>query len=231
MPQQPQIPPALQSQQHQPQSIPPSAPSSTTATARPATTAAPFYRHRDTYIHGNPSSPPTATANAPPSDLDSQSYVPSVEDTFSEGDDEYEYDEQGNVRLDALGRPVMFRRGLRSEGSEEMGEAEMERERMHTRRYGAQSGYAALPPPGTTDGGAQPLYGAGGFGTTGGVVAGSGAGSGVALNYDRVGAVDYSGAGYGSGWEGMQRHHHPTRLSDVLEEDERSRTSPSRASR
>jgi hypothetical protein len=28
----------------------------------------------------------------------------------------------------------------------------------------------------------------------------------------------------------MPRHHHPTRLSDVLEEDERSRTSPSRAS-
>ena len=41
---------------------------------------------------------------------------------------------------------------------------------------------------------------------------------------------DYSGPGYGSGWEAMPRHHHPTRLSDVLEEDERSRTSPSRAS-
>ncbi|KAF2440443.1 hypothetical protein P171DRAFT_367987, partial [Karstenula rhodostoma CBS 690.94] len=42
-------------------------------------------------------------------------------------------------------------------------------------------------------------------------------------------APDYSGDGYGSEWVGM-RHHHPTRLSDVMEEDERSRTSPSRAS-
>ncbi|KUI73095.1 hypothetical protein VM1G_08746 [Cytospora mali] len=38
---------------------------------------------------------------------------------------------------------------------------------------------------------------------------------------------DYSGGGYDApGWETMPRHHHPTRLSDVLEEDEtRSRTS------
>lgn len=44
------------------------------------------------------------------------------------------------------------------------------------------------------------------------------------------GAVDYSGAGWG-GWDSVTpRHRHPTRLSDVLEEDERSRTSPSRAS-
>ncbi|KAH6981825.1 hypothetical protein BKA56DRAFT_672623 [Ilyonectria sp. MPI-CAGE-AT-0026] len=38
---------------------------------------------------------------------------------------------------------------------------------------------------------------------------------------------DYSGTGYGApGWETVPRHHHPTRLSDVIEEeDERSRTS------
>ena len=44
---------------------------------------------------------------------------------------------------------------------------------------------------------------------------------------------DYSGEGYGSGpgWEAVPRHHHPTRLSDVLEEDERSRTSASQVSR
>ncbi|UKZ95471.1 uncharacterized protein TrAFT101_010309 [Trichoderma asperellum] len=37
---------------------------------------------------------------------------------------------------------------------------------------------------------------------------------------------DYSGQGYGNaGWETVPRHHHPTRLSDVIEEDdERSRT-------
>ncbi|RYO89469.1 hypothetical protein DL766_009539 [Monosporascus sp. MC13-8B] len=46
---------------------------------------------------------------------------------------------------------------------------------------------------------------------------------------------DYSGAGYSSGWEEMEqmpRHHHPTRLSDVIEEDdERSRTSASQGGR
>ena len=42
--------------------------------------------------------------------------------------------------------------------------------------------------------------------------------------------ADYEGRGYGAGWEAMPRHHHPTRLSDVQEEDEISRTSPSRAS-
>lgn len=45
-------------------------------------------------------------------------------------------------------------------------------------------------------------------------------------------AVDYSGSDWGSTWESVTpRHHHPTRLSDVLEEDEPSRTTPSRASR
>ncbi|KAJ5124144.1 uncharacterized protein N7515_007969 [Penicillium bovifimosum] len=45
------------------------------------------------------------------------------------------------------------------------------------------------------------------------------------------GTADYTGAGWGPGWESMTpRHRHPTRLSDVLEEDEPSRTSPSRAS-
>ena len=42
--------------------------------------------------------------------------------------------------------------------------------------------------------------------------------------------VDYSGSGWGN-WDSVTpRHRHPTRLSDVLEEDERSRTSASRAS-
>ncbi|KAK3935239.1 hypothetical protein QBC46DRAFT_423378 [Diplogelasinospora grovesii] len=47
------------------------------------------------------------------------------------------------------------------------------------------------------------------------------------------GAPEYSGQGYAApGWETMPRHHHPTRLSDVIEEDdERSRTSASQVSR
>ncbi|KAL7621433.1 hypothetical protein AAE478_008755 [Parahypoxylon ruwenzoriense] len=44
-------------------------------------------------------------------------------------------------------------------------------------------------------------------------------------------APDYSGSGYTMPWEDMgPRHHHPTRLSDVIEEeDERSRTSASQS--
>lgn len=43
--------------------------------------------------------------------------------------------------------------------------------------------------------------------------------------------VNYYGAGYGPGWEGIARHHHPTRLSDVVEEEERTHTSASVRSR
>ncbi|KAK4145787.1 uncharacterized protein C8A04DRAFT_35596 [Dichotomopilus funicola] len=43
---------------------------------------------------------------------------------------------------------------------------------------------------------------------------------------------EYSGQGFAvPGWETMPRHHHPTRLSDVMEEDERSRASVSHVSR
>ncbi|KAI3341037.1 hypothetical protein F4824DRAFT_486904 [Ustulina deusta] len=46
-------------------------------------------------------------------------------------------------------------------------------------------------------------------------------------------APDYTGSGYSAvGWEEIPQHHHPTRLSDVLEEEEeRSRTSASQRSR
>ncbi|KAI1778960.1 hypothetical protein F4818DRAFT_235341 [Hypoxylon cercidicola] len=44
-------------------------------------------------------------------------------------------------------------------------------------------------------------------------------------------AADYSGSGYSAPWDDLgPRHHHPTRLSDVLEEEEeRSRTSASQS--
>ncbi|KAL1907494.1 hypothetical protein Sste5344_006685 [Sporothrix stenoceras] len=51
--------------------------------------------------------------------------------------------------------------------------------------------------------------------------------------YTTPSPADYSGQGFaGPGWETIPRHHHPTRLSDVIEEDdERSRTSASQVSR
>lgn len=61
----------------------------------------------------------------------------------------------------------------------------------------------------------------------------SGASAPTQAPYPPTSAADYTGAGWGpgTGWESVTpRHRHPTRLSDVLEEDEHSRTSPSRAS-
>jgi hypothetical protein len=47
-------------------------------------------------------------------------------------------------------------------------------------------------------------------------------GTGYGGNGGSIGYGGSGGVGIGSGWEGYQRHHHPTRLSDVLEEDERA---------
>ena len=150
-----------------------------------------FYQHEGSVLQG----PGRVT------EADERSYVPSIGDTLSEED--YDLDENGEVRHDAQGQPIQSRRGLGSEGSDEYDvQDQLERERMYGRSYGSSmSGveYGSSPP-------AAPSRQA------------------------PEGPVDYSGTGFGTGWEAMPRHHHPTRLSDVLEEDERSRTSPSRAS-
>lgn len=52
-------------------------------------------------------------------------------------------------------------------------------------------------------------------------------------DYGATGAAAAYGAGgvsIGTRWEGIPRHHHPTRLSDVLEEDERATVSDGRRS-
>ncbi|KAL8981900.1 MAG: hypothetical protein Q9177_005435 [Variospora cf. flavescens] len=135
-------------------------------------------------------------------EADERSYVPSVPDTNSQED--YELNSNGEVRRDDQGQPIPYRGDLGSDDSDEYDvQEQLERERMYGQRYG--SGMTGVE------------YGSGSTAT-------SGAPSQVA---------DYSGSGYGtaSGWEAVPRHHHPTRLSDVLEEDERTnRTSPSRAS-
>ena len=148
-----------------------------------------FYQHAGTAIH--PQDPPTSAPEA-----DERSYVPSVSPTVSQ--DEYELDSNGEVRRDPTGNPIIARRGLGSEDSDEYNvRDQLERERMLGQSYG--SGMSGVE------------YGSGPTATT------------------TEPPVDYEGRGYGS-WEAAPRHHHPTRLSDVMEEDERSRTSPSRAS-
>ena len=169
--------------------------------------SAPFYQHQGTALHGEDRSRPA--------EPDERSYVPSVDDTISE--EEYELDAHGQVRRDSLGQPIISRRGLGSEDSDEYDvQEQLERERVHGQRYGSGiSGVEYGRGPTVTAGGTRPrpLF--------------------QALD-EQVGDVGFGGSGggggYGPGWEAVPRHHHPTRLSDVLEEDERSRGTPSRAS-
>lgn len=136
---------------------------------------------------------------------DERSGVTSHGEETSEGDEEYAIDEYGNYILDQSGRRVPFR-ALRERDSDEFDvQEDRRREIEHLQRYGT----AATDPSS--------------YATT------STAGPSQQGGYVTTNVPDYSGAGYGSEWMGM-RHHHPTRLSDVMEEDERSRTSPSRAS-
>ena len=134
------------------------------------------------------------------SEGDERSYVTSAGDTLSEED--YDLDENGEIQRDAHGHPILSRRGPGSEDSDEYDvQEQLERERMYGRSYG--SGIAGVE------------YGSGPPAVPG---------------RQESSAPDYSGSGFGAGWEALPRHHHPTRLSDVLEEDERSRATPSRAS-
>ena len=164
---------------------------STVTTTRPG--ASSFYQHEGTSLQGQSRIP----------EPDERSFVPSVEDTLSEED--YELNENGEVRRDAQGRPIRGTARLGSDDSDEYDvQEQLERERMFGRSYGSSMS---------------------------GVEYGSGPTTTAGRSTSQDAPADYTGSGFGAGWEAIvPRHHHPTRLSDVLEEDERSRTSPSRAS-
>lgn len=205
-----------------------------------------FYRHppAQTFLHSRESSTSTThptqevPPSAPPPPVPGQqglreqgSYVSS----HASDDTEYEIDEHGNLRLDAHGRPVVIHSGRSapapetglppsvtirsrpaqgssstapesvgggiSEISDEFSAADpadVAREREHAAHYGLSAPSPPLEAPSLPPTSAQAIA-------------------------ERVYAepVDYEGGGY-EGW--TSRHHHPTRLSDVLEEDERSRT-------
>lgn len=205
----------------QPTSQPPSSSNTSTylrygpaipITQQPATQQSSFYQHESASL--NPEDPDPRIHTEP----DDRSYV--TNDTLSE--DDPELDENGEIR-----RPFQRRQGFGSEDSDEYDVQEaLERERMYGQRYGTSSGIAGVEygrgpttaVSGSNNNGARPRPDAAGYG------------SGSAQQGAQAAPGGYDGSGYGPGWEAMPRHHHPTRLSDVLEEDERSRTSPSRAS-
>ncbi|KAL8729735.1 MAG: hypothetical protein Q9166_004564 [cf. Caloplaca sp. 2 TL-2023] len=207
---------AAQSAAHQASSgsNPPSAPGGTYLRYGPAATittnsseqpSPSFYQHEgSSLLHETHQQ----QAGGPIPEADERSYVPSVTDTNSQ--EEYEMTSNGEIRRDSLGQPIPYRGApgddLGSEDSDEYDvQDQLERERIHGQRYGiGASGIAGVEYGGGDTGGAQGQQ-----------------------------AADYSGSGYGAApeWGAVPRHHHPTRLSDVLEEDERTnRTSPSRAS-
>jgi hypothetical protein len=173
------------------------------------TSGAGFYQHQGTgtaLLREEPGQRPRTTEG------DERSYVPSV-DTLSEED--YELDAQGYPRRDVEGQPRLAR-----QVSDDSDEFNVDEQLARERAYGVRYGSAVS---GVEYGTGSTAIAGGGFG--GPSTLGVGGGRAGTTN---GGTVDYSGSGYG--WESVPRHHHPTRLSDVLEEDERSRTSPSRAS-
>ncbi|KAM0556879.1 hypothetical protein ACHAPJ_005552 [Fusarium lateritium] len=175
-------------------------------------------RHQSSRAQGayqaeyGPGYPPETTSspqNQPPTTSAGEQYrqqggglqAPVSEGGYSEG--EYVIDANGNFLLDAQGNKIPFA-GPPSTYSGSDDEAE---------EYATPA--TTNPPSGKQD---SPSTSAGG---------GQGQGQWTGAYSD---PQDYSGQGYGTpGWETVPRHHHPTRLSDVMEEeDERSRASTSR---
>jgi hypothetical protein len=137
-------------------------------------------------------------------------------DATSYSDTEYDIDPSGQIRRDSRGNKIRYSDPHSDDGSDEMDvAAERERELAHLRQYGHApvSGVEYVP------------------GTSSAPVAGPSSRPDIGYEGGQ-GAVDYSGQGYGADpWVSFPRHYHPTRLSDVLEEDERSRTSAGPVSR
>ncbi|CEI60773.1 unnamed protein product [Fusarium venenatum] len=156
--------------------------------------------------------PPEATSSPqhqPPATSANSQYrqqglqAPMSEGGYSEG--EYVIDANGNFLLDAQGNKIPF---AAPPSTYSGSDAEAE-------EYATPA--TTVPPSGKQD---SPSTSTGG---------GSG-GNGGQWTGTHPEPQDYTGQGYGTpGWETVPRHHHPTRLSDVMEEeDERSRASTSR---
>jgi hypothetical protein len=172
---------------------------------QPATTSQFYQQHQGISLH--PVAPPGRSEHDP-------SYGPSVPSEGAFSEEEYEIDSQGQFIRDSRGNKVRYQAVASDDGSDDYDvTVERQRELANLQRYGQVTGVE---------------YGRGSTATTGRVQPPTSHPAST-----EPGAPDYTGQGYGSGpgWEAVPRHHHPTRLSDVLEEDERSRTSASQVSR
>lgn len=204
-----------------------------------------FYQHapQETFLHSPQSTGQSgAEARTPtqaqhPQDVRSE---PSYVGSMSEAGTEYNQDQQGNIRYDSNNRPIPARRpsdqsrrdntptiaaGSRhrapSQSSDDYDtEADVRRERELAARYGSSQ-----PPQQQTQGNGSNNTSTIPFAPSAPTIPSTSAEAMRSYSPPTSGAgdPDYEGQGYG-GWETLQtRHHHPTRLSDVLEEeDERS---------
>ena len=126
-------------------------------------------------------------------------------DDMSEGEAEYPQHSNGNVRVDDQGRPLVFRHNVQSDETDESydTEADIRREQELAAQYGG-SILPEAPAVPSTSAQAMANY------------------APTATGGAQAGRPDYEGSGYGGQqYDSLQtRHHHPTRLSDVLEEEE-----------
>jgi hypothetical protein len=187
-------------------------------TSSGAPTSSGFYNQANTHLESGPT---------PPINMDDGSYVPSQsEEWLSEQDEEYEMDERGQIVHDAQGNPIPYRRGLHrirsGEESDEFDHAEdARREQELVQQYGSSTAvsYPAVPAPSSSR--VQQTYSTATSGPSMRPPQSS-APAAAAVPTSRP-AADYSGSGYSPPWE--VTHHHPSRLSDVLEMDEEERQS------
>lgn len=210
----------------------PGQPSAIRTTASPPT----FYQHPTSFLH----SEAQANANAPATSgaSDAPSYVHSEEAFSSEHDEEdYEYDEHGQIRRDGVGRPIIHRRGhnLTDEDDDLDINDELEREARLLEQYGSAVQYPPVPAPTSTYVNAIPSVAGPSRPPGSSAPPAEGHQVASASAYSNLPPADYEGKDYEDGafdtWDRINHFH--SRLSEIPEqdEDERSRISEQSAKR
>ncbi|RKF58711.1 hypothetical protein OnM2_066018 [Erysiphe neolycopersici] len=138
----------------------------------------------------------------------------SLEDYSDQEEDEYEMDSQEDVESKNFGNSASYQSELDYIRGSEQYESDMERLRQYGRVPDVEYGRGIQVT-------AEYLQNPGSYSVPD-----------IEIG-DTADYTDLDQQGYSSGpeWSNVPRHHHPTRLSDVMEEDERSRTSASQISR
>ncbi|SMR64641.1 unnamed protein product [Zymoseptoria tritici ST99CH_3D1] len=184
-----------------------------------ATEAQQFYHQPQTSTHDLPGSNPAQSAHRSHSTYD---------DDYSENPTEYIIDSAGTFQRDAQGRPIVYQGPAHQRSHQQQQqhqpvspeeseddfdtEADVRREQEHAARYGAGGNtQSMIPPPEAPSVPATSAQAMQGYEAT--------AGAGEEEDEDGE-RPDYEGEGFEGYQQYVPRHHHPTRLSDVLEEEE-----------